>query len=149
MTDEQRDSLAAVEEAQQQEEESLDSAVNDPHKREYYLAQIPFSEEAKAAAHEVIKDGLYNSGVIFKDKLDNLPLSLKQFERLMRDYPDYSPKDELYYHLFLLHSRKDDPVTAQSYVDSLSQYYPESKWTTLLTDPYFADNARFSLWCYL
>ena len=143
MTDEQRDSLAAVEEAQQQEEESLDSAVNDPHKREYYLAQIPFSEEAKAAAHEVIKDGLYNSGVIFKDKLDNLPLSLKQFERLMRDYPDYSPKDELYYHLFLLHSRKDDPVTAQSYVDSLSQYYPESKWTTLLTDPYFADNARF------
>ena len=25
----------------------------------------------------------------------------------------------------------------------MSQYYPESKWTTLLTDPYFADNARF------
>ena len=143
LTDEQRDSVAAVEEAQQKEEERLDSAVNDPHKREYYLAQIPFSEEAKAAAHEVIKDGLYNSGVIFKDKLDNLPLSQKQFDRLMRDYPDYSPKDELYYHLFLLHSRKDDLATAQSYVDSLSQYYPESKWTTLLTDPYFADNARF------
>ena len=143
MTDEQRDSVAAVEEAQQKEEERLDSAVNDPHKREYYLAQIPFSDEAKAAAHEVIKDGLYNSGVIFKDKLDNLLLSQKQFDRLMRDYPDYSPKDELYYHLFLLHSRKDDPATAQSFVDSLSQYYPESKWTTLLTDPYFADNARF------
>ena len=143
MTDEQRDSVAAVEEAQQKEEERLDSAVNDPHKREYYLAQIPFSDEAKAAAHEVIKEGLYNSGIIFKDKLDNLPLSQKQFDRLMRDYPDYSPKDELYYHLFLLYSREDDSATAQSYVDSLSQYYPDSKWTTLLTDPYFADNARF------
>ena len=143
MTDEQRDSLAAVEEAKQKEEERLDSAVNDPHKREYYLAQIPFSDEAKAAAHEVIKDGLYHSGVIFKDKLDNLTLSQKQFDRLMNDYPEFEPKDELYYHLFLLYSRKDDPATAQSCVDSLSQYYPESKWTILLTDPYYADNARF------
>ena len=143
MTDEQRDSIAVVEEERQKEEERMDSAVNDPHKREYYLAQIPFSEEAKAAAHEVIKDGLYNSGVIFKDKLDNLPLSKKQFDRLMKDYPEYDPKDELYYHLFLLHSRADEHDIAQSYVDSLSQYYPESKWTILLTDPYFADNARF------
>ena len=143
MTDEQRDSIAAVEEDRQKEEERMDSAVNDPHKREYYLAQIPFSDEAKAAAHEVIKEGLYNSGVIFKDKLDNLPLSKKQFDGLMKDYPEYDPKDELYYHLFLLHSRADEPETAQSYVDSLSQYYPESKWTILLTDPYFADNARF------
>ena len=143
MTDEQRDSIAVVEEERQKEEERMDSAVNDPHKREYYLAQIPFTEEAKQAAHEVIKEGLYKSGVIFKDKLDNLTLSKKQFDRLMKDYPEYDPKDELYYHLFLLHSRADEPETAQSYVDSLSQYYPESKWTILLTDPYFADNARF------
>ena len=143
MTDEQRDSVAAVEEEKQKEEERLDSAVNDPHKREYYLAQIPFSDEAKQAAHEVIKEGLYKSGVIFKDKLDNLPLSKKQFDRFMKDYPEYDPKDELYYHLFLLHSRQDEHDIAQNYVDSLKQYYPESKWTTLLTDPYFADNARF------
>lgn len=143
MTDEQRDSVAAGEEEKQKEEERLDSAVNDPHKREYYLAQIPFSDEAKQAAHEVIKEGLYKSGVIFKDKLDNLPLSKKQFDRLMKDYPEYDPKDELYYHLFLLHSRQDEHDVAQNYVDSLKQYYPESKWTTLLTDPYFADNARF------
>ena len=142
LTDEQRDSLAAARE-QQAEETLEDSTALDPHNREYYLAQIPFTEEQKAACHEIIKEGLYKSGVIFKDKLDNLRLSEKQFDRLRSDYTDYEPKDEVYYHLFLLHSRKGDHDVAKTFIDSLKQYCAESKYTTLLTDPYFAENARF------
>ena len=54
-----------------------DSLANDPHNREYYLAQIPFTDEQKAASDDIIKDGLFHAGVIFKDKLANLPLSEK------------------------------------------------------------------------
>ncbi len=143
LTDEQKDSIAAVEEQRQQEEEKMDSAVNDPHKREYYLAQIPFEEDQIAASNEIIKDGLYHSAVIFKDKLDNLALSEKAFKRLLNDFPDYDPKDEIYYHLFLLYSRKDEHDVAKTFVDSLKAGYPESKWTTLLSDPLFEENARF------
>ena len=120
-----------------------DSAANDPHKREYYLAQIPFTEEQVAASNEIIKDGLFHSGIIFKDKLDNLPLSEKQFMRLNRQFPEFEPKDEIYYHLFLLYSRKGDEITARTYVDSLKAAYPDSKWTAVVTDPYFVENARF------
>lgn len=143
MTQEQRDSVAMADSIQSAQEAKMDSAVNDPHKREYYLAQIPFTEEQLVESNNIIKDGLYHSGVIFKDKLDNLALSDKAFTRLQTQYPEYDPKDEMYYHLFLLHSRKGDGARAQTYVDSLKAYYPDSKWTTLLTDPYFADNARF------
>ena len=58
-------------------ESKVDSAQNDPHKREYYLAQIPFSEEQVQASDLIIMDGLYHAGVIFKDKLDFLKLSEK------------------------------------------------------------------------
>lgn len=143
MTQEQKDSLVAEQEKKGNEEEKNDSAVNDPHKREYYLAQIPFTEEQMQASHEIIKDGLYHSAVIFKDKLDNLPLSEKQFKRLQTQYPEYAPKDEMYYHLFLLYSRMNKGETAQAYVDSLKASYPESKWTIVLTDPYFEENAKF------
>lgn len=143
LSQEQRDSIAAAEEKQRTEEEKMDSAVNDPHKREYYMAQLPFSEEALAASNDIIKDGLYHSAVIFKDKLDNLPLSEKAFKRLMNDYPEYDPKDEMYYHLFLLYSRMKQPEEASAYVRKLQAEYPESKWTTILTDPYFEENARF------
>ena len=48
---------------------ATDTTALDPHKREYYLAQIPFTDEQKKACHDIISDGLFNSGVIFKDKL--------------------------------------------------------------------------------
>ena len=67
----------------------LDSAALDPHKREYYLAQIPFSDEQKAASHEIIKDGLFHGGIILKDKMERLAISERYLRRLTNDYPDY------------------------------------------------------------
>ncbi len=144
-TPEQLDSIRLAEEAAAAEEAKMDSAVNDPHKREYYLAQIPFTDEQKEEAHLTIQDGLYNAGVIFKDKLDMLQLSERQFMRLLTDYPTYAGMDNVYYHLFLLYSRLGQHDIAQTYITRLQEQFPESAWTTLLTDPYYADNQRFGV----
>ncbi len=141
---EMADSVLAAQEAA---EDSLatvqDSAQNDPHKREYYLAQIPFTDEQKAECHVIISDGLFNSGIIFKDKFDNLRLSEKQFDRLTADYPDFEKMDEAYYHLFLLYSRKDDHAMADTCIQRLRDKYPDSQWTKILTDPYFVENSKW------
>ena len=143
LSQEALDSIARVEAAQDSLEQVADSAQNDPHKREYYLAQIPFTEEQVAASNLVIQDGLYNSGIIFKDKLDNLPLSEKALTRLFTDFPEFEKMDDVYYHMFLLHSRKEEHDLAAGYVSRLQEQFPESQWTTLLTDPYFKENAQF------
>ena len=142
LTQEMQDSIAREEAIQDSLAQRKDSAQNDPHKREYYLAQLPFTEEQVKASNSIIMESLYQSGVIFKDKLDNLRLSYRQFERLLNQYPEYEHKDNVYYHLFLLHSRREETATAESYVQRLKKEYPESQWTTLLSDPYFAENAR-------
>lgn len=145
LTEEQKDSIAKAELAQDSLEQLKDSAQNDPHKREYYLAQIPFTEEQVATSNLTIMDGLYNSGVIFKDKLDNLDLSKKQFTRLETQYPDFEQKADMYYHLFLLYSRLGQHNVAAGYVEKLKVEYPENQWTILLTDPYFKENAQFGV----
>ena len=145
LTEEQKDSIAKAELAQDSLEQLKDSAQNDPHKREYYLAQIPFSEDQVATSNLTIMDGLYNSGVIFKDKLDNLDLSKKQFTRLETQYPDFEQKADMYYHLFLLYSRLGQHDVAAGYVEKLKAEYPENQWTILLTDPYFKENAQFGV----
>lgn len=142
LTDEQRDSIALAEAVADSLKQISDSAQNDPHKREYYMAQIPFTEEQVEASNLIIMDGLYNSGVIFKDKLDNLPLSEKALTRLVSQYPTYKNMDKVYYHLFLLYSRKGEPQIAENYIDRLKANFPNSQWTQVLTDPYFAQNAR-------
>ena len=120
-----------------------DTLANDPHNREYYLAQIPTTDEMKAACHDIIKDGLLHSGIIFKDKLENLRLSEKQFLRLTGDYPDFEHLDEAWYHLFLLYSRQGRADLADSCLSHLKTDYPESEWTILLSDPYYFENAKF------
>ena len=126
-----------------QDSVATDTLANDPHNREYYLAQIPFTEEQVQESNVIIMDGLYNSGVIFKDKLDNLRLSEKNLTRLTTQYPDYEQMDLAWYHLFLLYSRLGDHTTAANCLSSLQADFPESEWTILLSDPYFEENARF------
>ena len=142
ITDEQRDSLAQAAEQEELLKQTSDSAVNDPHRREYYLAQIPFTPEQLAESNKLLEDGLYHAGVIFKDKLNNLPLSRKSLLRLVNNHPDYAHLDDAYYHLYLLYSRERKPEMAQTYLQKLKAEYPESPWTTLLSDPYYAENAK-------
>ena len=144
--------LAALDSLDNKQE--ADSAQNDPHKREYYLAQIPFTEEQVEASNALIKDALFHSGVIFKDKLDNsnlsnaresrpLRLSEKQLTRLTFQFPDYEHNDEAWYHLFLLYSRLGDTAKANECLERMKSDFPESEWTILLSDPFFEENARF------
>lgn len=145
LTDEMRDSIAAAEAAEDSLKNVLDSAHNNPHKREYYLQQIPFSEEQVAESNKIIEDGLFHSGIIFKDKLDNLVLSEKNLRRLTDNYTDFEHLDEAYYHLFLLYSRQRQKNKADTYLSKLKQDFPESQWTVLLSDPHFEENARFGV----
>lgn len=148
--DQQTDSTAQTGADEQKDKVKKDSAAADtsaldPHKREYYMAQIPFTDEQKVASDNLIKDGLFNSGVIFKDKLDNLHLGEKSLVRLTSNYTDYEKMDEAWYHLYLLYAREGRMTEADHCLAMLRDGYPQSEWTTLLNDPYFKDNARFGV----
>lgn len=145
LSDEQRDSIFKAEEKEDSLDQRLDSAQNDPHKREYYLAQIPFTAEKMAESNKVLEDGLHHSGVIFKDKLDNLGLAEKALRRLADNYSDYENMDDVFYNLYLLYMRKGEPDVANSYIDSLKNRFPDSKWTVLLSDPNFVENSKFGV----
>ena len=145
LTDEQRDSIAALEAQEDSVKNSLKDPKNDPHKREYYMEQIPFTEDKVAESNNIIKDGLFNAGVIFKDKLDNLLLSEKHLRRLTDSFPEYEKNDEAFYHLYLLYSRRNDKERATQFLDKLKTDYPESQWTILLSDPYYEENARIGV----
>ena len=126
-------------------EGQADSTALDPHNREFYLAQIPFADEQIAASNEAVKDGLFHAGIMFKDKLDNLRLCERWLTRLTNTFPDYQKNDEAWYHLFLLYSRQGRTQEADRCIAMLKQDFPESQWTTLLSDPHFAENQRFGI----
>ncbi len=137
LAQERADSIAQAAEA------LPDSAQNDPHQREYYLRQIPFTPEAIAASNDIIKDALYHAGIIEKDQLEDFPLAAATLQRLVNDFPDFQPMDEVYYNLFLLYSRWGRPDEADRWRNRLATQQASSPLTRLVTDPDYERNARY------
>ena len=101
------------------------------------------TSEQLEASNKLLADELFHSGIIFKDRLDNLDLSEKTLLRLIHDYPYFAQIDEAFYHLYLLYARRNELTRAESCLDRLHKECPDSKWTALLSDPYYRENARF------
>lgn len=155
-----RDHEEGGEEAEAEEDDGKKKELapeEDPHQREYYLAQIPFSPEAKAASDSIIRESLFEAGVIEKDKLEDLPLAAETFGRLERQFPDFLKMDEATYHQFLLYSRwaeldmRDSLLTqaqqhraqAEVYRDRMRTQFPDYAMTPVITDPDFEYNSRY------
>lgn len=138
-----QDSIAAKEGVEEETAADSVSAADDPHQREYYLAQLPFTPEAKEESDKIIMDGLYNAGVIEKNDLEDFPLAAETLTRLTRDYPSFEQMPEALYEMFLLYSRWGRTEEARTIRDRLAADFPDHDLTKMVTDPDFEWNARY------
>lgn len=140
-----QDSLAATADSAAQAAPAGTADEDDPHQRAYYLAQIPFSDEQKAASDAIIRQSLFEAGVIEKDKLEDLPLAAETLGRIVRQYPDFEQMADVYYHLFLLYRRWPDEAEADRYRRLMAERYPDLPATRRINDPDFERLARHGL----
>lgn len=117
-------------------------AENDPHQPEYYLKQIPNTPEQQATAHEVIQEGLYNMGLILKDRLEDYPAARKVFARLLADYPDNVYRLDVYYNMYLMDVRQNAPAAAEVWRKRILADFPDSPYGKAMADPAYFDNLR-------
>ena len=137
------DAISADNSAAPADSASADAAkANDPHYPEYYLAQIPKTDAEKVTASEVIQEGLYNMGLILKDKLEDYPAAASEFDRLLTGYPDNIYRLDTYYNLYLMYMRLGDKAMAEKYRRLVLEEFPESKYGIALRDPDYIDNLR-------
>lgn len=118
------------------------AVVSDPHKREYYLAQIPFSDSQKDNANSLIEEGMYQMGSIINEKLENFPLSIHTFEQLEKRYPDTNHRLDIYYYIYLMYMRMGDKAKAEVYRQRLMQTFPQSAYAIAVSDPNYIETLR-------
>ncbi len=123
------------------EEAAGDTLSTDPTTREFYLQQIPVTDEQKAACDSALCDALFESGVRFKDNVNDKGLAIKYLERVAEDYPRYRRIADTYFNLFVACSRWDEPEKAARYRQLLVQEFPDSSMTRLIQQPGYFDNA--------
>ena len=133
---------AAADSISSAEQALKDSLANDPHEREYYLRQIPFTEEQMAESNRLLGDALYNAGIKEQEQLENFPLAERTMIRFLNDFPEHDGTDNVFYHLFLLYGRLDDVESAEEYRGYLLEDFPEAKLAALLGNPNYELIAR-------
>ena len=129
------DSVAAPDQEAMQKE-------NDPHFPEYYLKQIPKTDLEKQTANDIIQEGLYNMGVILKDKMEDFPAAETEFETLLRRYPDNIYRLDAYYNLYLMFMRAGEMAKAERYRQLILTEFPDTKYGLALRDPDYIGSLR-------
>ncbi len=114
----------------------------DPHYPEYYLKQIPKTDAEKATANEVIQEGLYNQGLILKDKMEDFGGAETEWDRLMTRYPDNVYRLDVYYNRYLLDMRLGRTAEAEKWRALILSEFPESKYAQAMADPAYLENLR-------
>ena len=135
------DSIAAGGDAPDGEDKK-EASADDPHFPEYYLSQIPKTDAERQTCNDIIQEGLFNMGVILKDKLEDFPASMSEFDRLLKDYPDNVYRLDVYYNIYLMYMREGKTAEAERYRRLIIDDFPDSKYGTAMRDPQYIENLK-------
>lgn len=149
--DDEEELLAEEKEKTEEETEGLGDKqtegkkeeVTDKYSVEYYLQQLPLTDEAKVEAGKLVEKGLFNMGLIYKNLLEDKQLAIATFEENLTRFPDTPNKEEIYYQLFLIYLQLDNLELMANYRNKIIEEFPKGKYTTPLSDANYAWNFKY------
>ena len=107
----------------------------DTHKPEYYLQQIPKTEEDIAQSNELFARALYNMVYIYRDKVGDQQLSDETFEDFCKRFPNHELLVDLYYMQYLTALKNNDMLKAEQYRQQIIATFPESNEAYIVSQP--------------
>ena len=127
-------SMADEENSKSKSKNDTTAALTD-HDRDYYLQNLPFTEEQQQEAHQQIAGALYNVGFIYLDRLSDYPRSIDAYEKLDNRYPGNKNELPSWYALYKMHNDMNDTEKADLYKSRILSKYPESSYANFILDP--------------
>ena len=111
-----------------------------PTTREYYIADLPFTDSAKVESNKRIETAIFNVGKIFTDELDKPDESVEYFIMLNERYPETEKLLYSYYNLYQLYKKAPNPEQEEVYKNLILTGFPDSRSAMIIKNPnYFED----------
>ena len=119
--------------------DSVLAAENNPMTREYYLKNLPFSEEQLAVSNTKILEAYFTCGKVYRDGLNDNDKSRIAFLALNDRFPENDYMLLSYYYLYKIYLEGGQPDVAEYYKNEIISQYPDSDYAKVLADPeYYA-----------
>ena len=124
-------------------ETSSNNLVTDNKDPQYYLQQIPKTDEDIAVSNAQIADALYQMVGIYRDKLEDELNAQQTEEEFARRFPNDQRGTELLFVRYLQHMRKQDKLNAEAVRKQILQDFSDSEPARILSQPdYFERISR-------
>ena len=108
---------------------------SDPRDRNYYLQNVPFTNEQMQASNELIASGLFNSGMIYSDDLHDYEKAIKQWEDFLTRFPDHKLVAPIYFQLYETYSYLKDIEKSDYYKNLILEHYPNTNYARIIQNP--------------
>ncbi len=112
--------------------------VTNVKSREYYLQNLPLTEEKMAKSNETIQDALFESAIIYSNKMNEPVKAIEQYENLLKRFPETGYRKESLYKLYTLYTNELNEEKSNNYKALIINDFPESVYAKLLKDPEYA-----------
>lgn len=110
-------------------------ATNDWQDPNYYLKDLPLTDEAMELSDSLIVEAYNNLGLIYKEKLQDEPKAIEAFEALNKRYEMHHYLLTIYYRLYRMHSDLKHYTEADYYKNKILNDYPDSDYAKIIRDP--------------
>ena len=107
----------------------------DDHKPEFYLQQIPKTEEDIAESNELLARALYNMVYIYRDRVDDQTLADETFWTFCKRYPNHELLKDLYYMQYLTALKDKRTGEAANYALDIQRLFPGSQEAYIVSQP--------------
>ncbi len=106
-----------------------------PETREYYLKDIPFTDEQKQTANDLIITSYKQLGFLYLEDLRDTTNALHTYLTFQEKYPDNEFRIESWYALYKIYNDKGDKEKAGFYRSLILSNYPDSDYAKVISDP--------------
>jgi len=135
-----KDSLAANRDSLAKKVNKYAEGGNSPLNRNYYLKNIPFTPEQKAAVGERLAPAMLKAGTVYRELMGNDRLALTMFKELELRYPDSKEMEMAWYVSHLLFKQANRQPEAEEVRIKLVKTFPKGELAGRLSDPLFVEH---------
>lgn len=109
--------------------------ILDNKKPEFYLKQLPVTSAQIEKSNADIAMALFAMGQIYKDKIEDIPMSISMFEEFIRRFKTDKRIADAYFNIYLMQTKSGNHTEADLYRTKLITEFPESKYQKVLSQP--------------
>lgn len=122
-------------------EQKQEKKVADNKKPEFYLQNIPVTEQDKQKANDQIQEAYFNAGGTYRDDLNEPDEAIKLYEELVKRYPNGNLAASASFQIYSTSNSVGNTAKATQYKQLILSRYPESIYAKVLSNPDYAKKA--------